>query len=255
MEVGGRLYPIQPRHGLAISVVTRHVRRGDRRDETLIRGQKPIGRRGAHPAKEVFIERAVVLTTRRRPADPCMHGVNAGDDPPSGAPGPEDADHRGDACALRAPDRVGLVGRMVPDARPDAGIGEFQQHGRDTAHSQSQRILVDAPLYRRRMQERGFAHRVGEVDLPTEVGGHLDQDRILMAKADTQFGPHGLIRHDGDYAEPPGRETPPPPHGRRQASQRCCTSEPRDRGAILEPPRVTSRLPRDPDSEGIEHRR
>src|SRR3546814_2119086 len=58
---------------------------------------------------------------------------------------------------------------MIPHARPDARLGEFEQHRGDAADAERDRILVDAPLDAVGRQQRGITERRREIDRRPQI--------------------------------------------------------------------------------------
>ena len=129
---------------------------------------------GHHPVEQLGIEGAIGFALGRITVDAGMHVGDALDHALGSACRPIDANHRRNARALRAADRILLVERMIPDAGPDTRIGKFEQHGGDAPHRHCDGILVDLPVHRVGRKTRRFTGRIPEVDLPAEVGLHIE---------------------------------------------------------------------------------
>src|SRR5205085_2552731 len=97
-----------------------------------------------------------------------VHVVDALDHAARGACRAVAGDHRGDAGAHRAADRIDLVRRVIPDAGANARIGEFHQYRRDATDTERDVVLEHAPMHGAWMMQRRLANRLAVVDLPAE---------------------------------------------------------------------------------------
>ncbi len=178
-----RLHAIETPHRFAFGVEAQLLFFGERGDEAVICVEEtPAGGR-ADPIEQFNIKRAVAFTGRCLPFHPRVHVRHALDHAPRRRLWAVDADHRGHASALRAADRIDLVGRMIPNARTDARVRKLQQHSGDAADAERDGIFEDAPRHRIRPSKRWRARRVSEVDLPTEIGFHLQHGGAFSAFA------------------------------------------------------------------------
>ena len=139
------LHAVETGDGRAFSVVAAFVLSGELGDEAIIRGEKAVAGSGRDPIQQFGIERAVGLALRRFAGDARVHVGDALDDAPRSVLRSVHANHRRHARPLRAAYGIFRVGRVIPHARADARIGEFQEHRRDAANAKRDRVLEHAP--------------------------------------------------------------------------------------------------------------
>ena len=123
-----------------------------------------------NPVQQLRIVGGVCFAAGRLAPHAVMHASHARNHRFGDAAGSVYGHHGRKPSAAKTAERIFAKSAVLPHTGPHPGFGKLEDNGRYTANVCGDRVLEDAPGYRRGRSKRRLSRRAAEIDSPSPIG-------------------------------------------------------------------------------------